>query len=159
GAVPERAPADVRHRGRDAELRARLGAGDGQHGVARLRVRRPSRSGRVLRARRRRGLPRRAGAVGRVLGSALRRAARSRRHPCPLVRSALNLVEEEVELDGALRLSVLRPPDADALIDETTFDEEEFLPYWAELWPSGLTLARHVAALDLAGRKVLELGC
>jgi predicted nicotinamide N-methyase len=53
----------------------------------------------------------------------------------------------------------LRPPDADALIDEATFDEEEFLPYWAELWPSGLALARHVAGLELAGRTVLELGC
>jgi predicted nicotinamide N-methyase len=56
-------------------------------------------------------------------------------------------------------LSVLRPPDAEALIDEAAFDEDEFLPYWAELWPSGLALSRHVATLDLAGRKVLELGC
>jgi predicted nicotinamide N-methyase len=45
------------------------------------------------------------------------------------------------------------------LIDEAAFDEEEFLPYWAELWPSGLTLARHVAGLELGGLKVLELGC
>lgn len=56
-------------------------------------------------------------------------------------------------------MSVLRPPDADALIDESTFDEEEFLPYWAELWPSGLALARHVATLEVGERKVLELGC
>jgi predicted nicotinamide N-methyase len=33
------------------------------------------------------------------------------------------------------------------------------LPYWAELWPSGLALARYVAGLDVAGMKVLELGC
>jgi len=39
------------------------------------------------------------------------------------------------------------------------FDEEEFLPYWAELWPSGLALARHVAARELRGLRVLELGC
>jgi predicted nicotinamide N-methyase len=39
------------------------------------------------------------------------------------------------------------------------FDQEEFLPYWAELWPSGLALARHVAARELSGRRVLELGC
>lgn len=58
-----------------------------------------------------------------------------------------------------MRLSILRPPSADELIDESAFDEEEFLPYWAELWPSGLALARHVAGLELAGRKVLELGC
>jgi predicted nicotinamide N-methyase len=54
---------------------------------------------------------------------------------------------------------VLRPPDADDLIDESAFDENEFLPYWAELWPSGLALARYVAELELAGRRVLELGC
>jgi predicted nicotinamide N-methyase len=58
-----------------------------------------------------------------------------------------------------VRLDVLRPPSADDLIDEATFDEEEFLPYWAELWPSGLALARHVAALELRGSRVLELGC
>ena len=33
------------------------------------------------------------------------------------------------------------------------------MPYWAELWPSGLALADYVATLDLAGRRVLELGC
>jgi predicted nicotinamide N-methyase len=39
------------------------------------------------------------------------------------------------------------------------FDQEEFLPYWAELWPSGLALARHVAGRDVSGLRVLELGC
>ena len=69
------------------------------------------------------------------------------------------MVEEEVELGAGLRLEILRPPSADELIDEAAFDEEEFLPYWAELWPSGLALARHVTAIELSGRKVLELGC
>jgi predicted nicotinamide N-methyase len=58
-----------------------------------------------------------------------------------------------------VRLEILRPPSAEELIDEAAFDEEEFLPYWAELWPSGLALARHVAALELRGLRVLELGC
>jgi predicted nicotinamide N-methyase len=53
----------------------------------------------------------------------------------------------------------LRPPSAEELIDEAAFDEEEFLPYWAELWPSGLALARHLAGLELGGLRVLELGC
>jgi predicted nicotinamide N-methyase len=66
-------------------------------------------------------------------------------------------VEETLEVAGRT-LSVLRPPSADELIDESAFDEEEFLPYWAELWPSGLELAEHVAGLDLRGRRVLELG-
>jgi predicted nicotinamide N-methyase len=97
--------------------------------------------------------------VGRVLGSALRAARRSGRHGDQPVRCALNLVEEDIDLGGGPRLSVLRPPDADELIDESAFDEEEFLPYWAELWPSGLALARYVARVDLVGKKVLELGC
>jgi predicted nicotinamide N-methyase len=58
-----------------------------------------------------------------------------------------------------VRLDILRPPSADELIDEAAFDEEEFMPYWAELWPSGLALARHVAKLELDGLRVLELGC
>ncbi|HEY3577203.1 MAG TPA: methyltransferase domain-containing protein [Gaiellaceae bacterium] len=33
------------------------------------------------------------------------------------------------------------------------------MPYWAELWPSGLALARHVAGRELRGLRVLELGC
>jgi len=52
----------------------------------------------------------------------------------------------------------VRPPSADELIDEEAFDADEFLPYWAELWPSGVDLARHVAGLDLAGAHVVELG-
>ncbi len=64
-----------------------------------------------------------------------------------------------MELAAGLRLALLRPPSAEELIDEAAFEEDEFLPYWAELWPSGLALARHVAGLELVGRRVLELGC
>jgi predicted nicotinamide N-methyase len=32
------------------------------------------------------------------------------------------------------------------------------MPYWAELWPSGLALARALPD-DLAGKAVVELGC
>jgi predicted nicotinamide N-methyase len=70
----------------------------------------------------------------------------------------LDLVEETVALRGAA-LQVLRPRDADALLDERAFEHEEFLPYWAELWPSGVALARRVAARALRGARVLELGC
>jgi predicted nicotinamide N-methyase len=68
------------------------------------------------------------------------------------------LVEESVPLRGAA-LQVLRPRDAEALLDERAFEHEEFLPYWAELWPSGVALARRVAARALRGARVLELGC
>jgi predicted nicotinamide N-methyase len=68
------------------------------------------------------------------------------------------LVELHVDV-GLRRLSLLRPPSAEALIDEDAFARDEFLPYWAELWPSAVALARHVAELPLAGVRVLELGC
>ena len=55
-------------------------------------------------------------------------------------------------------LTLLRPPSADELIDEAAFDDDEFLPYWAELWPSGLALAKVVGSLDVRGKRVLELG-
>jgi predicted nicotinamide N-methyase len=56
-------------------------------------------------------------------------------------------------------LRVLRPRDAEALLDEEAFEHEEFLPYWAELWPSALALADVVADRDVRGLDVLELGC
>jgi predicted nicotinamide N-methyase len=47
-----------------------------------------------------------------------------------------------------------------ATIDPVLFAEDERIPYWAELWPSAVALAHYVAQrLDLAGRRVLELGC
>jgi predicted nicotinamide N-methyase len=54
---------------------------------------------------------------------------------------------------------VTRPRDAEELLDEETFDADEFLPYWAELWPSGVALARELAGHDLTGKRVIELGC
>jgi predicted nicotinamide N-methyase len=67
------------------------------------------------------------------------------------------LVEETLTV-GGLELSLLRPADAAALIDEEQFEVEEFLPYWAELWPAGAALAEALPA-ELHGRRVLELGC
>jgi predicted nicotinamide N-methyase len=66
-------------------------------------------------------------------------------------------VEETVKLAGR-ELTLIRPASADALIDEEAFDDDEFLPYWAELWASGIALAREVGASDLDGARVLELG-
>jgi len=70
----------------------------------------------------------------------------------------VDLVEESVPLRG-VALSVLRPRDAEALLDEHAFEHEEYLPYWAELWPSGVALARRLAGRSLRGARVLELGC
>jgi predicted nicotinamide N-methyase len=58
---------------------------------------------------------------------------------------------------GEVTLSLLRPSAPDELIDETAFEQDEFLPYWAELWPASIALA--AALPDLAGLRVVELGC
>ena len=70
----------------------------------------------------------------------------------------VELVEETVQA-GPLTLGILRPPDPAALIDIERFKEEEYMPYWAELWASGVRLAAAVADRDVSGLAVLELGC
>jgi predicted nicotinamide N-methyase len=69
-----------------------------------------------------------------------------------------DLVEHVVALEGR-DVRLLGPRDTEALLDEEAFAREEFLPYWAELWPSGVALARALARRSLRGRRVLELGC
>ncbi len=70
----------------------------------------------------------------------------------------MDLVEEVIPLPGR-ELVVRRPRDSEALIDEEAFEREERMPYWAELWPSGVALARAVWGSALRGKRVLELGC
>jgi predicted nicotinamide N-methyase len=69
-----------------------------------------------------------------------------------------DLVEHVVALPG-LQVALLAPRDNEALLSEEAFEHEEFLPYWAELWPSAMALARAVARRPLTGRRVVELGC
>jgi predicted nicotinamide N-methyase len=72
--------------------------------------------------------------------------------------SVEELVEEVVAVRGR-DVRLLRPRDSDALLDEAAFEHEEFLPYWADLWPSAVALARAAGARSLGGRRVVELGC
>jgi len=60
---------------------------------------------------------------------------------------------------GGKRLTITRPPDAAELIDEVAFERDEFLPYWAELWPSSVALAHAAAALEPDGLAIVEVGC
>ena len=55
---------------------------------------------------------------------------------------------------------VLRPTDTDRLLDRAAADPEQNLPYWAELWPSGIALADAIAARSalIRDRRVLEVG-
>ena len=59
---------------------------------------------------------------------------------------------------GEVTLSLLRPAAPDALIDESAFARDEFLPYWAELWPAATALADALPT-RLDGVRVIELGC
>jgi predicted nicotinamide N-methyase len=75
--------------------------------------------------------------------------------------AASDVVEETVALGGRT-VRMLRPRDGDAVLDELLAEddpEEERLPFWTQLWPSGTALARAVTGRPLAGRRVLELGC
>jgi predicted nicotinamide N-methyase len=66
---------------------------------------------------------------------------------------------EEIVVIAGRDLVIARPADAEALLDERAFARDEFMPYWAELWPSARALARRVGARALRGARVLELGC
>jgi predicted nicotinamide N-methyase len=67
-------------------------------------------------------------------------------------------VHEQIVV-GDRAIDLVRPRQPDDLIDEREFARDEFLPYWAELWPSAVALARIAAARCCPGLSVLELGC
>lgn len=62
-------------------------------------------------------------------------------------------------LVGERNYRITHPAQADALIEEEEFERDERLPYWADLWPSAIALARWLSGRDLVGKRVLELGC
>jgi len=66
-------------------------------------------------------------------------------------------LSSETRTVAGVRLALLRPESPEALIDEEAFAENEFLPYWAELWPAATALAE--ALPDVRGLRVVELGC
>jgi predicted nicotinamide N-methyase len=77
-------------------------------------------------------------------------------------RSGLRTSSETIRI-GGVSLTLVRPEEPESLLDEDVFDahafaDDEFLPYWAELWPAGLALARALPD-DLEGLRVVELGC
>ncbi len=74
------------------------------------------------------------------------------------LRGRTRLTEATIEVGGCV-YRVTHPAAADALIDEEDFARDERLPYWAELWPSAVALARRISGESLAGRRVIELGC
>jgi predicted nicotinamide N-methyase len=70
-------------------------------------------------------------------------------------------IEEAVELPWSKRVvKITRPSDIDLLLDGAANDPEQNLPYWAEIWPSGLAIADLLSVKPelVAGRLVFELG-
>ena len=93
--------------------------------------------------------------------------------PEPPVVERLAAIEAELAAIGTLHtetvsipglrptLDVLRPADTDRLLERAADDPEQNLPYWAELWPSGIALAAAIARQPylVRGRRTLEIGC
>ena len=71
----------------------------------------------------------------------------------------MDLVEETVAIGDGEPIVLVRPRDSDELLAEESLEHEELLPYWAELWPSSVALARFVGPRALRGARTLELGC
>lgn len=71
---------------------------------------------------------------------------------------------EEQHIFGKEEYRICRVRDLDKLVDEVDdalFNEDERLPYWAELWPAAIGLSRFISThKNLIDQKtVLELGC
>jgi predicted nicotinamide N-methyase len=58
---------------------------------------------------------------------------------------------------GELRL--LQPADAAEIPDDHQVEWAPLAPYWSVLWRSGVALARELEQEDLAGKRLVELGC
>jgi len=69
-----------------------------------------------------------------------------------------DLVTQTVELPGG-ELRVLQPAESAELPDEGGIKWAPLVDYWSVIWRSGVGLARELAAEDLRGRRVIELGC
>lgn len=73
--------------------------------------------------------------------------------------------KDTLEIAG-VALTLWRPTEPDTLLDdpfvEEAFHADEYLPYWAELWPSAQMLAEAVLKVPRpfpAGTRTLEIGC
>jgi len=61
-------------------------------------------------------------------------------------------------------LEILGPANEDQLLEapevQARFDEDEYLPYWGQLWPAAAMLAEAILADEPGrGRRALEVGC
>jgi len=69
-----------------------------------------------------------------------------------------DIVRTDIVIAGR-EVHIHHPRNADDLIDEQAFADDERLPYWADVWPSARVLAERVATMPVDDRRFLELGC
>src|SRR5437588_5867305 len=72
-------------------------------------------------------------------------------------------IREQVLVEGQTFL-ITRPGESDRLLDHpfirSAFATDEYLPYWAELWPAARMLAKAIVREPwTAGMEALEIGC
>lgn len=60
---------------------------------------------------------------------------------------------------GGTEYRIHHPVSASALLDLVEYQADDRVPYWAELWPAGVTLADWLSRQQGARRRLLELGC
>lgn len=86
----------------------------------------------------------------------------------PDLKQLYNALAVEYDLDetgytfGKHLFSILSVSDSYALLDRMSpeeFIKDEQMPYWAEIWPSAITLSSFIAdELKLEGQRVIEIG-
>lgn len=84
------------------------------------------------------------------------------RHLRRELRDVVLVQEIDVRLpESSATLAIIKPNDMDRLLDAVEDDPEQNLPYWAEIWPSGVALADEIVADRslLDGQRVFEIGC
>ena len=64
---------------------------------------------------------------------------------------------------GSTTIQLARPAEPDRLLDDTAVAdlnrEDDYMPYWAYLWPGAYLLAERMQAYTWKGERALEIGC
>ncbi len=84
-------------------------------------------------------------------------------HPMELPAFPCGWIERQFPI-GDRTMRVMLPFRPDSLLDDLAVlaenERDDFMPYWAYLWPAALHMVRAVMVADWpAGARVLELGC
>jgi predicted nicotinamide N-methyase len=74
---------------------------------------------------------------------------------------SFDVIEKRVKVSQH-ELTILAVRDTNKLLEKIKvdeFNEDERLPYWAEIWPSSIALTEYLWLKNIKDKKVLELGC